>query len=460
MKPLKPPISPFRLSSLLRLQKDPTLSLQLFQNPNPDSNRKKSFRHSLLSYDFIITKLGRAKMFDEMEQILHQLKQEIRFAPAEIIFCNVISFYGRARLPDHAIQTFDRIPDFRCQRTVKSANSLLDALLKCGEFEKMRELFLGIDKHGTPDACTYNILIHACCRIGSLDGAWNVFDEMQRRGVQPNAVTFGTLVHQLCLNFRLKEAFKLKKDMGAYGVTPNALVYTSLIKGLCGMGKLSSAFMLKEEMVKNKLKLDSAVYSTLIRALFNAGRKEEAFGVLEEMKEIGCKPDAVTYNALISGFCKEKDFEEAFRILDEMVEKGCKPDVVGYNVIIGGLCKEGKCSEARDFFEDLPRRGCAPDVVSYRTLFDGLSDCMQFKEAAVVLDEMIFKGFAPRPASITKFMDGLYQERNLELFSSVLNSLGKGNVVDLDTWRMAVLMVCKEDELSNSSKVVDTLMMP
>jgi len=168
----------------------------------------------------------------------------------------------------------------------------------------------------------------------------------------------------------------------------------------------------------------------------------------------------VTYNAIINGFCNEKDFEAAFRILDEMVEKGHKPDVISYNVIIGGLCKGGKWSEARDLFEDLPRRGCPPDVVSYRTLFDGLTNLMQFKEAAFILDEMIFKGFAPRPASINKLVDRLCHEGNLELLSVVLNSLGKGSIIDADAWRMVVFMVCKKDELLNSSIVVDTLMMP
>ncbi|KAK7846567.1 putative pentatricopeptide repeat-containing protein [Quercus suber] len=320
MKPVKvKPISPFRLSSLLRLQKDPNLALHLFQNPNSNSNsnsntnptKAKPFRYTLVSYDLIITKLGRAKMFDEMERILDQLKHETRFSPTEIIFCNVISFYARARLPDRAVLTFFRMPDFRCHRTVKSLNSLLNGLCNCGEFRKLREMFLGFHKYGTPDACTYNILIKACCRSGRLEDARYVFDEMQRRGVCPSVVTFGTLIHQLCLNFRLEEAFKLKNDMmRVYGVMPNAFVYTSLIKGVCGIGELSLAFKLKEEMVRNKLKLNSTV-----------------------------------------------------------------------------LC----------------------------------------------------------------------HEVNLELLLSVLDSLGKGNFIVVDTWKMAVDMVCKKNMLSNSSDIIDTL---
>ncbi|KAM3698244.1 hypothetical protein ACB098_06G174000 [Castanea mollissima] len=464
MKPVKlKPISPFRLSSLLRLQRDPNLALHLFQNPNSNTNptKAKPFRYTLVSYDLIITKLGRAKMFDEMERILDQLKHETRFSPTEIIFCNVISFYARARLPDRAIHTFFRMPDFRCHRTVKSLNSLLNGLCNCGEFRILREMFLGFHKYGTPDTCTYNILIKACCRSGRLEDARYVFDEMRRRGVCPNVVTFGTLIHQLCLNFQLEEAFKLKNDMvRAYGVMPNAFVYASLIKGVCRIGELSLAFRLKEEMVRNRLKLDSTVYATLIRVLFEVGRKDEAFGLLEEMKGSGCMPDTVTYNAMISGFCKERNSEAAFRILDEMVEKGCKPDVISYNVIIGGLCKEGKWSEARDLLEDMPRRGFPPDVVSYRTLFDGLCDCRQFKEAAFILDEMIFKRFVPRLASVNILVDRLCHEVNMELLLSVLDSLGKGNFIGVDTWKMAVNMVCKKNKLSNSCDIMDTLVMP
>nr|GLL22731.1 putative pentatricopeptide repeat-containing protein At1g53330 [Ipomoea trifida] len=115
-------VSPFRLSSLIRLEKDPKLALQLFLNPNPGQTHNASpIRYSLLSYDRIICKLGRAKMFDEMETILEKLKEDTRVIPKEVIFCNVISFYGRARMPERAIRTFHRIPDFRCPRTMNHA---------------------------------------------------------------------------------------------------------------------------------------------------------------------------------------------------------------------------------------------------------------------------------------------------------------------------------------------------
>ncbi|KAL0443618.1 UNVERIFIED_CONTAM: putative pentatricopeptide repeat-containing protein [Sesamum latifolium] len=297
-------ISPFRLSSLLRLQKDPTKALHLFLNPNPkDPNlNAKPFRYSLLSYDLIISKLGKAKMFSELEK-------------------------GRARLPHKALQVFDEIPSSRCQRTIKSVNTLLNSLLMCREFDKIREVFSGTGKHASPDACTYNILINACCMRSDLEGAWEVFDEMRRRGVDPNVVTFGTLINGLCAISKVDMAFSLKRRMERdFKIRPNAHIYVALVKRLCKVGDLNKAIELKDEMLRKKVELEPAVYSTLISAFFKAGRKGEVSELLEEMRRNGCKPDTVTYNAMIYGFCQEKEFDLAFAALSEMEKEGCKPD--------------------------------------------------------------------------------------------------------------------------------------
>lgn len=448
-------ISPFRLSSLLRSQKDPSLAFDLFRNPNP--NPKKPFRYSLLSYDLIITKLGRAKMFDQMEQVLHQLKQETRLVVPEVLFCEVISFYGRAHLVARALQTFESIPSYRCKQTVRSLNSLLNVLLSCREYEKFIDILSGINQYGGPDACTYNILIKACCSRGDIKQAWNVFDEMLRNRVQPTVVTFGTMINGLCLNCQLQEALKLKEDMMRnFKLKPNSFLYTTLLKALGQVGKLDLAFRMLDEMVRNKVKLDTAVYNTLIDALFKAGRKEEAWIILEEMKKNNCKPDIVTYNVMICEYCSEKTFEEAFKILDHM--ENVKPNVVSYNVIIGSLCREGKWVEANDLFQDMPRRGCAPDVVSYRTLFDGLCHCNQFKEAAFILDEMIFKGYSPLCTSLNKFVDNLCEEGDFESLSPILTKLGGGNFLNESVWKIVVSMICRKEKLSESFELFDSLM--
>ncbi|CAN1301289.1 Putative pentatricopeptide repeat-containing protein At1g53330 [Linum perenne] len=424
------------------MQKDPKLALDLFRNPNssPTSQTSsKPFRHSLLSYDLIITKLGGAKMFPEMDEILSQMKNETRFAPTEVIFCNVIKFYGRARRLEDAVKLFDEIPSFHCRRTTRSFNSLLNAFLMCKEADRMMEFYAGIEGYGRPDACTYNILIRGCFFKGSVDHAWKLFDEMLCKRISPTVATFVIFVKGLCLADRLEEAVELKNNMvKVYGVAPNGYIYSSLIKSLCRIGDYNQAFKLKDEMVEKGIELDSPVYSTLISGLFEAGRKEEALELWEEMNRSECTPDTVTYNVMINGFCMNMDFKAAHEVLDKMLECGCKPDVVSYNIILRALCKDGRWVCANELFESMAGRGCLPDVISYRILFRGLCDGMQLKEAAFILDEMIFKGFTPHPSTVLGFVEKLCDGRNKAMLWSVLDTLAKGNSIDVNTWAVAV----------------------
>lgn len=398
-------------------------------------------------------------MIPEMEQIVEQMKRETtRFIPTEIIFCNIINYYARARLPDRALRIYDQIPAFQCRRTVKSFNTLLNGMLYCKRFEKFNELVRDINVYAQPDVCTCNILINAAVNFGDLESAREVFDEMSKRGVLPNVVTFGTMVNGLCRNGELGEAFKLKEEMvEVFNLRPSVSVYVALIKGLCKAGEVDSAFGLKKEMVENEVKLDSSVYSTLIAALFKAGRRGEVEGLLDEMRLGGCKPDVVYYNSLISGYCNDKDFDSGFGVLKEMVEEGVKPDVVTYNTIIGAYCRQGKLREANDLFEEMPSRECKPDIITYRMLFDGLCGDIQLVEATSILDEMVFKGLYPRDTSVSNFMDKLVEKGEMKLVWKALDTLAKGNLIDVGTWSRVISMVCEQEKLSDTCNSIDTL---
>ena len=374
-----------------------------------------------------------------------------KIIPTEILFCNVINYFGRGRLPTRVLLVFVEMPQYRCQRTVRSVNPLLSALLKCGAFDKMKEVLSSIDKYGKPDACTCNILINGYSQSGCFDDALKLFEEMVKKKVKPTGVTFGTLVSELCKNFKVKEALKMKHHMlKVYGVCPTVHVYASLIKALCQIGELSLAFKLKDEAYEGKIKVDSAIYSTLISSIIKAGRSAEVTGILEEMRKKGCEPDTVTYNVLTNGFCVENDLESAYRVLDEMVDKGVKPDIISYNMILGALFRIKNWKEGAYLFEDMPRRGCIPDILSYRIVFDGLCEGSQFEEAAVVLDEMLFKSFKPRKDRLERFLQRLCQSGKLEILSKIISSLSKGSSVDADCWSVIMTTVCKEPVVSGS----------
>ncbi|XP_020588692.1 putative pentatricopeptide repeat-containing protein At1g53330 [Phalaenopsis equestris] len=419
-------VSPFRLTSLLRLEKNPTLALKLFRCPNPESNPHpsvKPFRYSARSFDIIICRLAQARMFTEMEQILDQMANQTRFTPKEALFCRIISFYGHARMPGASLRIFHQIPSFLCLQTIRSFNTLLDVLLRHGEIDALQALCNNLDAtQFSPDPCTYNILIRAHAALGSIHGACELFDEMTKEGIRPTATTFGTLITALTSASMLDEAFRIKEEMlRRYNIKPNAYIYTSLVKVLCKNNELDHAIRLKDEIASDaEIGLDAAIYTTLIRAFFRAGRKGEVVSVLEEMKKKGVKPETATYNAIISGFCEEEDFNAAFEGLSEMKRRGCKPDVVSYNTIVMGMCRAGQWSEARKLFDDMPRRGCRPDVVTYRALLDGMCEAGEDGEMALLLEEMAFNGYYPAAMSFRKLLEAVLEK----------GGVGVGELVD------------------------------
>ncbi|CAN6444639.1 unnamed protein product [Victoria cruziana] len=451
-------LNPYSLSLLIRQQKDPVVALKLFENPNPHDSKRR-FRRSYLSYDLIVERLGRARMFPEMERVISMMRSEWpRFVPKEPLFCNVIRFYGRSRLPEPAVSTFDSIPSFGCKRTVRSVNSLLNALFNCREFEKIRDLQNNLDSLCIPDACTYNILIKASCFNDLIGKARDLLSEMIERRVRPNGVTFGTLISYFCKGSDLDAAFRLKEEMWKiHHLEPTLVVYTSLIKGLCTVNNLPAAFKVKEEMEARGITSDAAVYATLMTGIFRYGRREEVDAVMKEMKANGCEANTVFYNSMINGFCKNGEFDAAFAAFDEMVSKKLKPDVFTFNTLIGALCDAGRVENAMDVFEDMPRWECLPDVVTYRTVFDGLCDAGALEDAAFLLDEMLFKGFIPLGLNLKKFIDSICRTCNLKLLESILTSVSKSPAADLAMWEVAIQRVCGNCHRDEMCRLLDSV---
>ncbi|KAL0791948.1 hypothetical protein Bca101_008194 [Brassica carinata] len=345
------------------------------------------------------------------------------------------------------------MPQYRCQRTINSVNSLLNALLKCGAFDKAKEVLTRVGEFGKPDACTYNVLISGYSQSGCFDEAVKLFDEMVERKVKPTGVTFGTLMHGLCKYLKVKEALKM-----------------------------NLAFKLKDEV-----KVDSTIYYTLISLLIKDGRSNEVPEILEEMREKGWyKPRRERLERFLQRLCEnekleilgivisslnegnavdavKKEVKEALKMKHDMLKVyGVFPTVHIYASLIKALCQDGELGLAFKLKDEVKadsaiystlisslikagRRGCVPDVLSYRIVFDGLCEGLQFEEAAVILDEMMFKGYKPRRDRLERFLQRLCESEKMEILGDVISSLNKGNAYDADFWKSVLKGVGRLD---------------
>merc|ERR1719207_239857 len=131
-----------------------------------------------------------------------------------------------------------------------------------------------------------NTLIDACSRVGDMDNAARLFQEMLDIQCVPDLITYSTLSKGYCVNGDLDQALQLFSLMRKKGIRPDAIVFNSLLDG-CSKKQMPS---LCEQVIR-------------------------------DMEEAGVVPSNYSASILIKLYGRCKDLDAAFRVVDEMPKK-------------------------------------------------------------------------------------------------------------------------------------------
>ncbi|CAM8979368.1 unnamed protein product [Rhodiola kirilowii] len=391
-----------------------------------------SYKSGDLTFYSLIDKYAALGDFESLETLIGRMRSERRVFQ-EKSFIIIFKAYGRAHLPDRAVELFHRMSEeFQCVPTVRSFNSVLNVLIIEGLFQHALEFHSYVVRtyNTPPNVLTYNLLLKALCKLGSIDQAIGLFREMPIRGCHPDAFTYATLMDGLCKKDRIEEAMSLLDEMQVEGCFPNSVTFNILISGLCKKGDLSRAAKFVDNMLLKGITPNEVTYNTLLHGLCMKGQGSRRVNLLISMEERGHLANEHMYSSLLSGLFKEGRSEDALRIWKKMLENGCKPNIVLYSSLIDGLCLDGKPDEAREILAEMRNNGCEPNSftysslmrgffkagysfkaislwkeikdshceyneVCYSVLIDGLSQEGKINEAKMVWKQMIASGFQP-----------------------------------------------------------------
>ncbi|KAH6832906.1 Pentatricopeptide repeat superfamily protein [Perilla frutescens var. hirtella] len=213
-----------------------------------------------------------------------------RSANTSVVFYMLILALVTNRKVDLAFEGFMRMRawDYGFKLSVRSCNSMLAALVRCG-------------------------------KIGNVEFAYK---EMVRRRIEADLTTFNTVVNRLCKAGRLNKASDIVEHMSVYGVTTSVVTYNTLIDDYCkrgGAGRMYKADALLKKMVEKGLSPSVITYNILIDGFCKDDNLAASLRLLKEMKEQGVRPSVITYNTLINGLCADGKIDEAMSLRDEMV---------------------------------------------------------------------------------------------------------------------------------------------
>ncbi|XP_010689086.2 pentatricopeptide repeat-containing protein At4g01400, mitochondrial [Beta vulgaris subsp. vulgaris] len=379
--------SPTQIHKLISSQSDPLLAKEIFDL----ASRQPNFRHSYSTFHTLILKLGNARQFSLMENLLSQLKR-LRFDTTPGLFSRVICIYGDAHLPEKALKTFYSIIEYNCNPTSKHLNHVLKILVAQRNFIRPAfDLFRVAHKFEiTPNVESYNILMRAFCYNDELSVAYKLFNEMLKRDILPDVESYRILMQALCRKSQVTKAMDLLGDMLNKGFVPDTLSYTSLLNSLCR---------------KKKLK--------------------EAYKLLCRMKVKGCNPNITHYNTVILGLCREGRASDAIKVLDDMYSNGCLPNLVSYRTLVGGLIDQGMYDEAKKYMEEMILKGFSPHFSITQTLIEGLCNVGRIEEASALLGELLKHGEAPHAGTWQEVISKICEAEEMERLDRSLDEVIK-----------------------------------
>uniref|UniRef100_A0A0A9HXU3 Pentacotripeptide-repeat region of PRORP domain-containing protein n=1 Tax=Arundo donax TaxID=35708 RepID=A0A0A9HXU3_ARUDO len=105
---------------------------------------------------------------------------------------------------------------------------------------------------------------------------------MLEKGVEPNEVTYNVLIHALCRMRKIRLAYHHFHEMLERGLAPNKYTYTLLIDGNCKEGNWEDAIRLYFEMHQNDIPPDYCTQYALFKG-FDEGHMHHAIEYLENV---------------------------------------------------------------------------------------------------------------------------------------------------------------------------------
>ncbi|KNA19504.1 hypothetical protein SOVF_060450 [Spinacia oleracea] len=412
------------------------------------------------SCNALLTGLAKDRQFPKMKLLMEKMLAK-GISPDVVTLGISINHLCKAFKIDEALNLFESMKRGEIgtllEPDIVIYNTLIDGLCKDERVEEGLAMKRKMVLEGIclPNTVTYNCLIDGLCKVGELDKSLELFDEMEKQGVQPNVITVNTLVSGLCRHGKAGSALKFYREMEGKGLRGNKVTYTTLISGFCGVNNISKAMGLFKEM-RQTCAPDAIVYYTLISGLSQAGLMDDVESILLDMKSAGFRPDISCYNVMINGFCKKNKLDKAQSLLEEIEEVGLRPDNVTYNTLISYCSKSRDLKTAQKLLKQMIENNVVPTVVTYGTLIHACCSVGEMDEAMEIFRQMNSSTRIPPNTVVYNILiDTLCQKNEMRgAFSLFEDMIAKGVSPNSNTFNALFKKLRDENELEKALKLM------
>lgn len=247
-----------------------------------------------------------------------------------MIWSAMISAYAQANCTNEASDLFAQMVDRGVKPNQVTMVSLISLCAEVGALDLGKWIHLYINQQGVDvDLILKTSLVDMYAKCGDIHGSYRLFSEAKDRDICLwNAMITGFSMHGFG-----KEALELFEEMERLGVEPNDITFIGVFHACSHAGLVAEGKRLFDRMVGSYgLVPKIEHYGCMVDLLGRAGRLEEAH---EFIKTMPMQPNTIIWGALLSAcrLYKHPDLGEvAAKELLELEPQNC-----GYNILMSNI---------------------------------------------------------------------------------------------------------------------------
>ncbi|KAK4840079.1 hypothetical protein QYF36_027210 [Acer negundo] len=246
-------------------------------------------------------------------------------------------------------------------------NGLVDVYRRCADMGNAFKLF---SKFSEINKVSCNTMIVGYCEDGNISEAKELFNQMERLGVEKDVISWNSMISGYVYNFMFDGALSMFKDllMEDY-IQPNSFTFGSALTACADMASLKLGKEIHAIAIIHGLQTNTFVGGALVEMYCKCQDLEAAQMAFDEVMT----RDTPTWNALISGYARCNQIENIEHLLQKMIEDGFEPNIYTWNGIIAGHVENGHHDRVMHLFSEMQTSNLMPDIYTVGIILSACS---------------------------------------------------------------------------------------
>ncbi|XP_020256044.1 pentatricopeptide repeat-containing protein At4g13650 isoform X1 [Asparagus officinalis] len=239
-----------------------------------------------------------------------------------VTYNSMISGLAQHGNSESALKIFEEMQHSSFKLDSVTISSLLSACAAIGDIEKGKQLHsyvlkAGLSSHYIIEGSILDLYV----KCADVETARNFFNTTDKE----NVVLWNVMLVAYGQAGNLTESFDLFYQMQVKGLEPNQYTYPSILRTCTYLGELDLGEQIHTLAIKTRFNTNVYVSSVLIDMYSKCGRLSSAKQILERITE----KDVVSWTAMIAGYAQHEFYIEALKTFGEMLAHGIQSDNIG-----------------------------------------------------------------------------------------------------------------------------------